>query len=76
MRVKDVLRNLKEYDPDDEIIIQWFDKNDVSLNLNKEIPNNQWPTIVEYVGDCFSNGLLVNEINEIAHEIITKENNQ
>lgn len=76
MRVKDVLRNLKEYDPNDEIIIQWWDKDHVSLNINKDISGDQWSKIVKQADNDIANGYLGDEIDAIAYETIKPGDNQ
>jgi hypothetical protein len=47
MRVKYLIDQLKKYNPDDELIVAYWDHNDVAANLNRDINNNQWLSIVD-----------------------------
>ena len=46
MRVKYLIEQLSQYDPDDEIIVNWWDKNWITAWVNKDITDNQWSNIV------------------------------
>lgn len=46
MRVKYLIEQLKEYDPDDEIIVAYWDRDHVAMNLDREINDDQWAQIV------------------------------
>ena len=45
MRVKYLIEQLKEYDPDDEIIVAYWDRDHVAMNLNRDINDGQWGEI-------------------------------
>ena len=45
MRVKYLIEQLKEYDPDDEIIVAYWDRDHVAMNLNRVINDGQWGEI-------------------------------
>ena len=47
MKVQDAIKWLSNYDPEQEIIIAWWDKETSGYDLTDE----QWATIVEAVGD-------------------------
>lgn len=46
MRVKYLIEQLKKYDPDDEIIVAYWDREHVAMNLNREINDDQWADII------------------------------
>lgn len=46
MRVKYLIEQLKEYDPDDEIIVAYWDRDHVAMNLNRDINDDQWLNII------------------------------
>ena len=46
MRVKYLIEQLKEYDPDDEIIVAYWDRDHVAMNLNRVINDDQWGEIL------------------------------
>ena len=46
MRVKYVIQQLSQYNPDDEIIVSWWDKNWITAWVDKDITDNQWSNIV------------------------------
>ena len=45
MRVKYLIEQLKEYNPDDEIIVAYWDRDHVAMNLNRVINDGQWGEI-------------------------------
>ena len=45
MKVKYLIDQLKEYDPDDEIIVAYWDRDHVAMNLNRNINDAQWAKI-------------------------------
>jgi hypothetical protein len=47
MRVKYLIEQLKEYDPDDEIIVAYWDRDHVAMNLNRDINDGQWQGIAD-----------------------------
>jgi len=47
MRVKYLIEQLKEYDPDDEIIVAYWDRDHVAMNLNRDINDGQWQDIAD-----------------------------
>ena len=46
MRVKNLIEQLKEYDPDDEIIVAYWDKDWFTELLERDITDDQWQDIV------------------------------
>lgn len=46
MKVSTVLAALQEEDPNSEIMIQWFTKEDVELNTGNEYSNEHWDLAV------------------------------
>ena len=46
MKVKYVIQQLSQYNPDDEIIVNWWDKQWFIDWTDKNITDNQWSNIV------------------------------
>ena len=46
MRVKYLIEQLSQYDPDDEIIVAYWDKEWMTAWVDKDITDNQWSNIV------------------------------
>jgi hypothetical protein len=46
MRVKYLIDQLKQYDPDDEIIVNWWDKQWFIDWTDKNITDNQWSNMI------------------------------
>jgi len=45
MKVKYLIDQLKEYDLDDDIIVAYWDRDHVAMNLNRDINDVQWAKI-------------------------------
>ena len=45
MKVKYLIDQLKEYDLDDDIIVAYWDRDHVAMNLNRDINDAQWAKI-------------------------------
>lgn len=72
MRVKYLIEQLKEYDPDDEIIVAYWDKDHIEFNLNGKLTDDQWIDLVG-VGDNVIENLYIGEyIRAAAYEILDK----
>jgi hypothetical protein len=48
MKVRYVIDALKDMNPDDELAIQWYTKDDVELNLQKKIAPESWEFVCDY----------------------------
>lgn len=55
MRVKYLIEQLKEYDPDDEIIVAYWDRDHVAMNLNRDINDGQWQDIADATSKAIDN---------------------
>lgn len=55
MRVQNLIEQLKKYDPNDEIIVAYWDQNHVAMNLNCEINEDQWLKIIEVATGILDN---------------------
>ena len=55
MQVKHLIATLKKYNPDDEIIVAYWDKAWFSDMTNREISDEQWPDIVHDGDDVIDN---------------------
>lgn len=42
MRAQDAVKYLSELNPDEEVMIEWFGKEDVESHLQHNIPEEQW----------------------------------
>lgn len=45
MKIKYLIEQLKEYDPDDEIIVAYWDRDHIAMILNRDINDGQWGEI-------------------------------
>ncbi len=72
MRVKYLIEQLKEYDPDDELIVAYWDKNHVSENLNRDIDSEQWVKIVDLCDTVCGCGDWASDVRWAALEILDK----
>ena len=63
MKVSRAIQLLSDEDPDSDLMIQWFTKEDVEGNLNKEIPDAHWEMAV----NVFDNGEVSMEEFEVVH---------
>jgi hypothetical protein len=45
MKVKYLIEQLKEYNADDDIIVAYWDRDHVAMNLNRDINDGQWKDI-------------------------------
>ena len=63
MNVSRAIQLLSDEDPDSDLMIQWFTKEDVEGNLNKEIPDAHWEMAV----NVFDNGEVSMEEFEVVH---------
>jgi hypothetical protein len=72
MKVKDVIKNMQNYNPDDEVVILWWTKdifdNDVVIsdyvwsNVVKEIDDNHLDFASQVISDDISNVLSNNGV--------------
>ena len=72
MRVKYLIEQLKEYDPDDELIVAYWDKNHISDSLDRDIDGKQWAEIVDSCDDVISYSDWADTIRWAAVEILDK----
>lgn len=63
MKVSRAIQLLSDEDPDSDLMIQWFTKEHVEGNLNKEIPDAHWEMAV----NVFDNGEVSMEEFEVVH---------
>ena len=76
MRVKYLIEQLKEYDPDDKIIAAYWDRDHVAMNLNRDINDGQWLNIVSSTTKTIDNLDWWDDISSVATEILNKGDNQ
>lgn len=49
MKVKDVIKSMQYYNPEDEIVILWWDKDIISCE--DDLSDNDWAKIVKILDD-------------------------
>jgi hypothetical protein len=73
MKVREALRHLSDYNPDDDLVIVWWDK-DWMDNTDSELQltDEQWEEVTDkFDGDAeFQIGLVADQIEEIAREVM------
>lgn len=67
MKAQDAIKWLSEYDPEQEIIIAWWDKDTSGYDLTDE----QWLTIVEAVSD---NDNVFDDVSYVIDEVADENN--
>ena len=72
MRVKYLIEQLKEYDPDDEIIVAYWDRDHVAMNLNRDINDSQWLWIAAATTKAIDNLDWWGDIRWVAIETLDK----
>lgn len=72
MRVKYLIDQLKEYDLDDDIIVAYWDRDHVAMNLNRDINDGQWAEIAAATTKALDNLDWWGDIRWVAIETLDK----
>jgi len=64
MKAKDVIKHMKEYNPEDELLVMWWDAN-VLTYPNDIVSNQEWNKIIDR-----TDGYGFDEINNDIYEIL------
>jgi hypothetical protein len=70
MKVKDVIKNMQNYNPEDEVVILWWTKN-IFDDENNTISDDVWAKVVKDVDDNhldFSSQVISEEILDVLRE--------
>ena len=70
MKVKDVIKNMQSYNPDDEVVILWWTK-DIFDDEDNTISDDVWSNVVKEVDDNhldFSSQVISEEILDVLRE--------
>ena len=70
MKVKDVIKNMQNYNPEDEVVILWWTK-DIFDDENNTISDDVWAKVVKDVDDNhldFSSQVISEEILEVLRD--------
>jgi hypothetical protein len=70
MKVKDVIKNMQSYNPEDEVIILWWTK-DIFDDEDNTISDDVWSNVVKEVDDNhldFSSQVISEEILDVLRE--------
>jgi hypothetical protein len=70
MKVKDVIKNMQNYNPDDEVVILWWTK-DIFDDEDNTISDEIWSKVVKDVDDNhldFSSQVISEEILDVLRE--------
>ena len=70
MKVKDVIKNMQDYNPDDEVVILWWTK-DIFDDEDNTISDEIWSKVVKDVDDNhldFSSQVISEEILDVLRE--------
>ena len=70
MKVKDVIKNMQNYNPEDEVIILWWTK-DIFDDEDNTISDDVWSNVVKEVDDNhldFSSQVISEEILDVLVE--------
>ena len=75
MKVKYLIEQLKEYDLDDEIIVAYWDRDHVAMNLNRDINDDQWKKIAAATTKALDNLDWWGDMRRVVIETLTKGDN-
>lgn len=50
MKVKDVAKYMEQYDPEEEIVISWFTREDAEHWTDEKIDDDMWNVIMDDIG--------------------------
>ena len=64
MKVKDVIEYMKEYNPEDELLVMWWDS-DVLYNDNDTVSKEEWNKIIDQ-----TDGYGFDGVNQDIYEIL------
>jgi hypothetical protein len=71
MKVKDVIKNMQNYNPEDEVVILWWTK-DIFDEEDNPITDEVWVKVVKTLDDTsnldFANQVISDEILEVLRE--------
>ena len=73
MKVKYLIDQLKEYDLDDDIIVAYWDRDHVAMNLNRNINDAQWAKIASSTTKTLDNLDWWGDIRWVAIETLDAE---
>jgi hypothetical protein len=76
MKVKYLIDQLKQYDPDDEIIVNWWNKQWFIDWTDKNITDNQWSNIVVSGDEVLDTTQLAEQLLAAALEKLYKYDNR
>jgi hypothetical protein len=66
MKVKDVIKSMQDYDPEDEVVILWWTKDIASYGDETDISNETWSKVVKTLNDennlDYANQVIFDEI--------------
>ena len=68
MKVKDVIEYMKEYNPEDELLVMWWDS-DVLYNDNDTVSKEEWNKIIDKTDGYGFDGIN-NDIYDILGETL------
>ena len=51
MKIKDVIKSMQDYNPEDEVVILWWTKDIFDDNEEKVIDNDAWSNVVKILDD-------------------------
>ena len=76
MKAKYLIEQLKKYNPDDEIIAAYWDRDHVAMNLNRDINDGQWQDIADATNDAIDYLDWWGDLRWVAIETLDKGDNQ
>ena len=73
MKVQELINNLKEHKPDEEIIIAYWTKECFSDVLNRDINDEQWEEIVRSGNYELESSRIGDNLIDLANEVLPYE---
>jgi len=50
MKVKDIFKYMKDYDPEEDLVISWFSRADAEEWTEEKIDDDMWNTLMDDIG--------------------------
>lgn len=74
MKVKDAIEFLKKFhNPDEEIVIAWWEKEDMNVCFERKIPTKVWNKVCDYVSSYFDWSYVNNQLEDEIEEYLDGE---
>lgn len=74
MKIKDINKHFKDYEPDEEVFIMWWDKEDFDESFPKKMTDQEWITVVKAMHNYGFDAMTWDLVGAIEDELETIRN--